>query len=140
MPLAPELASPSTANESLFFTNIFATGTRTVRGMEAITLSIPPTPGRSIVKRENNGGLFTIGEIFKEQGYDLVAMPWYALFAPAGTPNAIINNLAKAAIDAINDPVVKKKLIDMEITVRKRAYAGGADQIDEKLKMKAGCQ
>ena len=33
-----------------------------------------------------------------------------------------------------------KKLIDMEITVRKRAYAGGADQIDEKLKMKAGCQ
>lgn len=60
----------SLANKSLFFTNIFATGTRTVRGMEAITLSIPPTPGRSIVKRENNGGLFTIGEIFKEQGYE----------------------------------------------------------------------
>jgi tripartite-type tricarboxylate transporter receptor subunit TctC len=52
---------------------------------------------------------------FKEQGYDLVALPWYALFAPAGTPNAIIDNLAKAAIDAINDPVVKKKLIDMEL-------------------------
>jgi hypothetical protein len=33
-----------------------------------------------------------------------------------------------------------KKLIDMEITVRKRAYTGGADQIEEKLKMKAGCQ
>lgn len=60
----------SLANNSLFFTNIFATGTRTVRGMEAITLSIPPTPGRSIVKRENNGGLFTIGEIFKQQGYE----------------------------------------------------------------------
>ncbi|WP_445736517.1 LTA synthase family protein [Mariniflexile sp.] len=60
----------SLANESLFFTNIYATGTRTVRGMEAITLSIPPTPGRSIVKRENNGGLFTIGEVFREQGYE----------------------------------------------------------------------
>ncbi len=58
------------ANQSLFFTNLYATGTRTVRGMEAITLSIPPTPGRSIVKRKNNTGLFTIGEIFKEQGYD----------------------------------------------------------------------
>lgn len=59
----------SLANESLFFTNLFATGTRTVRGMEAVTLSIPPTPGRSIVKRKNNQGLFTIGEVFKEKGY-----------------------------------------------------------------------
>jgi phosphoglycerol transferase MdoB-like AlkP superfamily enzyme len=57
------------ADESLFFTNIFATGTRTVRGMEAIILSIPPTPGRSIVKRKDNQDFFTIGEVFKEQGY-----------------------------------------------------------------------
>lgn len=60
----------SLANRSLFFTNLFATGTRTVRGMEAITLSIPPTPGRSIVKRENNQQLFTIGEVFKQKGYE----------------------------------------------------------------------
>ncbi|SRX75358.1 LTA synthase family protein [Aequorivita antarctica] len=59
----------SLANHSLFFTNLFANGTRTVRGMEAITLSIPPTPGRSIVKRENNQHLFTIGEVFKQKGY-----------------------------------------------------------------------
>lgn len=59
----------SLANNSLFFENLYATGTRTVRGMEAITLSIPPTPGRSIVKRKNNQGLFTIGEVFKEKGY-----------------------------------------------------------------------
>jgi phosphoglycerol transferase MdoB-like AlkP superfamily enzyme len=57
------------ANESVFFNNLYATGTRTVRGMEAITLSIPPTPGRSIVKRKNNTGLFTIGEVFKQEGY-----------------------------------------------------------------------
>jgi hypothetical protein len=60
----------SLAQNSLFFTNLYATGTRTVRGMEAITLSIPPTPGHSIVKRENNQDLFTIGEVFKEQGYE----------------------------------------------------------------------
>ena len=59
----------SLADQSLFFRNLYATGTRTVRGMEAITLSIPPTPGRSIVKRNNNTGLFTIGEVFKEKGY-----------------------------------------------------------------------
>ncbi len=56
-------------NESVFFNNAFATGTRTIRGMEAIVLSVPPTPGRSIVKRPNNSNLFSIGEVFKQQGY-----------------------------------------------------------------------
>jgi len=60
----------SLAQNSLFFSNLYATGTRGVKGMEAITLSIPPTPGRSIVKRDNNQELYTIGEVFKQQGYD----------------------------------------------------------------------
>lgn len=59
----------SLANHSVFFTNLFANGTRTVRGMEAVTISIPPTPGRSIVKRVDNQHLFTIAEVFKEKGY-----------------------------------------------------------------------
>ncbi len=60
----------SLSKKSVFFTNLYATGTRTVRGMEAISLSIPPTPGRSIVKRKNNQNLFTIGEVFKQKGYE----------------------------------------------------------------------
>lgn len=59
----------SLATNGLFFNNLFATGTRTVRGMEAITLSISPTPGRSIVKRKNNQGLMTIGDVFRKKGY-----------------------------------------------------------------------
>jgi len=59
----------SLAEKSISFDQLYATGTRTVRGMEAVTLSIPPTPGRSIVKRKNNTGLFTIGEVFKQKGY-----------------------------------------------------------------------
>jgi phosphoglycerol transferase MdoB-like AlkP superfamily enzyme len=58
------------ATEGLFFTNLYATGTRTVRGLEAITLSIPPTPGQSIVRRPENEGLFSLGYIFKDRGYD----------------------------------------------------------------------
>lgn len=58
------------AKESLFFSNFYATGTRTVRGMEAITLSIPPTPGRSIVKRPDNENMFSSGFIFREKGYE----------------------------------------------------------------------
>lgn len=58
------------ALESVFFTNLYATGTRTVRGMEALTLCIPPTPGQSIVKRPGNDNLFTIGSIFRLRGYN----------------------------------------------------------------------
>ncbi len=59
----------SIANESLFFKNLQATGNRTVRGMEAVTLSIPPTPGQSIVKRPNNSNLYTISNVFKSKNY-----------------------------------------------------------------------
>ena len=58
---------------SLFFKNFYATGTRTDRGLEAITLSIPPTPGRSIVKRiGREAGYSSLGQQFKAQGYDSV--------------------------------------------------------------------
>lgn len=59
--------------QSLAFSNFFATGTRTDRGLEAITLSIPPTPGRSIVKRiGREAGYASLGQQFAAQGYDSV--------------------------------------------------------------------
>lgn len=58
-------------NESLNFTNFFATGTRTVRGLEALTLSIPPTPGSSIVRRPGNENLFSIASILKPLNYEM---------------------------------------------------------------------
>ncbi len=41
-----------------------------MRGLEAVTLSIPPTPGNSIVRRPGNDGLFTLGSVFQDRGYD----------------------------------------------------------------------
>lgn len=60
----------SLAQKSIFFENLYATGTRTVRGMEAVTLCIPPTPGQSIVKRPENRNLYTVSNIFKSRAYD----------------------------------------------------------------------
>jgi len=57
------------AQKSMFFSNLYATGTRTVRGMEAVTLCIPPTPGQSIVKRPNNQNLFTVSNVFADRNY-----------------------------------------------------------------------
>lgn len=57
------------SEQSIFFTNLYATGTRTVRGMEALTLSVPPTPGNSIVRRPNNQNLFSVSTIVKSKNY-----------------------------------------------------------------------
>jgi tripartite-type tricarboxylate transporter receptor subunit TctC len=50
---------------------------------------------------------------FKELGFDLVAKPWYALFAPAGTPPAVVDRIARAAIAAVTDPALNQRLRDM---------------------------
>lgn len=57
------------AQRGLFFDRIYATGTRTVRGIEAVVLSIPPTPGQSIVRRPAGTGIFNIGTPFRHEGY-----------------------------------------------------------------------
>lgn len=59
----------SLARKNLVFDQMYATGTRTVRGMEALSLAIPPTPGSSIVRRPGNEHLSTIGAIFRSKGY-----------------------------------------------------------------------
>ncbi|MGE6992926.1 LTA synthase family protein [Pseudomonas sp. NPDC047961] len=59
--------------QSLYLNNFYATGTRTDRGLEAITLSVPPTPGRSIVKRiGRESGFASLGQQLRAQGYDSV--------------------------------------------------------------------
>jgi arylsulfatase A-like enzyme len=58
------------ARESLWFRHCYAGGTRTVRGMEGLTLSIPPIPGQSVLRRKGCENLGTLGSVLKAQGYD----------------------------------------------------------------------
>lgn len=60
----------SLVEQSLLFTQVYAAGTRTVRGLEAITLSLPPHPGSSLIKRNNATSFFSIGTVFQSKGYD----------------------------------------------------------------------
>ncbi len=57
------------AGQSLWFSRVYATGNRTVRGMEALSLALPPTPGESIVRRPNNGLLFSLGSVLEDKDY-----------------------------------------------------------------------
>ncbi|MFK7000994.1 LTA synthase family protein [Flavobacterium oreochromis] len=59
----------SLAVQSTQFTNLYAVGNRTIRGLEAVTLCLPPSPGESIVKRKDNKNKFSTGSVFKEKGY-----------------------------------------------------------------------
>ena len=61
----------SLADKSIMFTNLYAVGNRTVRGLEAVTLCLPPTAGESVVKRKDNANKFTTGNLFKKQGYQV---------------------------------------------------------------------
>jgi len=47
---------------------------------------------------------------FKESGYDIEGSAWYAMFAPAGTPKAAVDQVSKAAIDATHTPDVRQKI------------------------------
>jgi len=57
------------ANEGVFFNQLYATGTRTVRGLEAIMMSIPPTPGQSILRRPKSDDVFNLGAVFRQKNY-----------------------------------------------------------------------
>ncbi len=59
------------AQEGLYFPNVYATGTRTVRGLEAVTLSMPPQTGMSVIRQKDNGNLYNVGTVFKARGYDV---------------------------------------------------------------------
>lgn len=58
------------AQEGLLFTRLYATGTRTVRGLETLALGTPPIPGQAIVRRPDNEHLATAGQILRRQGYE----------------------------------------------------------------------
>lgn len=55
----------------LAFDRVYATGNRTVRGLEAVTLSLPPCPGQSIIKRPNNAGMHSTGALLRDKGYNV---------------------------------------------------------------------
>ena len=57
------------AKEGMSFSRFYATGTRTVRGLEALSVGTPPTPGQSIVRRPNNDDLENLGEELGEHGW-----------------------------------------------------------------------
>ncbi|NGY36993.1 sulfatase-like hydrolase/transferase [Flavobacterium sp. XN-5] len=97
----------SLATQSLLFTNFYASGNRTVRGLEAVTLCIPPTAGESVVKRQDNKDKFSTASVFKAKGYS-------AKYLYGG--DAFFDNMEDFFSGNGYDIVDKKTLLPQEIT------------------------
>jgi phosphoglycerol transferase MdoB-like AlkP superfamily enzyme len=57
------------ASQGLLFSNAYASGTRTVRGLEALTTSFPPIPSVSILRRPGNENIANWGRVMDGLGY-----------------------------------------------------------------------
>ena len=69
LPLTPSLDLLS--SEGIWFDNLYATGTRSVRGLEAIVSGYTPTPARSVVKLpKSQRNFFTLASLLSQQGYE----------------------------------------------------------------------
>jgi phosphoglycerol transferase MdoB-like AlkP superfamily enzyme len=69
LPLTPEF--DKLTNEGTLFTNLFSTGTRSVRGIEAVVTGFLPSPSESVVKLNNSQtDFYTIASLLKQKGYD----------------------------------------------------------------------
>jgi tripartite-type tricarboxylate transporter receptor subunit TctC len=62
-----------------------------------------------------NGRLPTLPEVptAKEAGVDYQMSIWAGIFAPKGTPKAIVDRLAAALSKALDDPAVQKRMADL---------------------------
>jgi phosphoglycerol transferase MdoB-like AlkP superfamily enzyme len=58
------------AGQGLWFTRLYATGTRTSRGMEAVAAGFPPTPAPAVLKLPRaQHGFVTLGTLLRRRGY-----------------------------------------------------------------------
>ena len=68
LPLTPELERLS--QKGLWFSRLYATGTRSIRAVEALVTGFPPTPARSILKLNlSQHGFFSLASLLKREGY-----------------------------------------------------------------------
>jgi phosphoglycerol transferase MdoB-like AlkP superfamily enzyme len=90
------------AADGLLFTNSYATGNRTVRGMEATLLGLPPIPGQSIIRQESGHNVFSLPALLKSLGYQtLFLYGGYSYYD--NMKDFALNNGIERVID-INDP------------------------------------
>jgi phosphoglycerol transferase MdoB-like AlkP superfamily enzyme len=91
--------------DCITFEDHYATGTRTVRGLEALTLSVPPTPGSSILRRPHHDNLFNISTVLIPLGYQMEF--WYGGYGYFDNMNAFYEKNGFKVFDRLSIPSEK---------------------------------
>jgi phosphoglycerol transferase MdoB-like AlkP superfamily enzyme len=116
------------ARESLWFSRVYATGNRTVRGLEALSLALPPTPGQSIVRRPHNEKLFSLGSVFEDKDYGvLFAYGGYGYF---DNMNAFFDANDYRSIDRRAIPAARVEFENVWGVADEHLYDQVIDEID----------
>jgi len=69
LPVTPNLEKLK--SEGIWFSQLYATGTRSVRGIEAVVSGFPPTPAQSTVKLPlSQSNFFTLASLLNEKNYE----------------------------------------------------------------------
>jgi phosphoglycerol transferase MdoB-like AlkP superfamily enzyme len=103
--VAPEFEK--LADSGLLFTHIYATGTRTVRGLEATLLSLPPIPGQSVIRRAEGQNVFALPSLLKSHGYQTAFI--YAGHSYYDNMKDFCMSNGVSRVFDINDPMFKKQ-------------------------------
>ena len=125
MPLTPKL--DALAKEGTLFSSMYCTGTRSVRGIEAVFAGFPPSPAESIVKLSGSQvGFATAATILKQAGYN-------TSFIYGGMAN--FDNMASFFNGNGIDNIVDESVFDKERD--KYAFKGTWGYSDEDLSVMA---
>jgi phosphoglycerol transferase MdoB-like AlkP superfamily enzyme len=124
-PLTPNFDALS--KEGVLFTNLYCTGTRSVRGIEAVVTGFLPSPSESVVKLGNSQqGFFTLAAALKRKGYS-------TSFIYGGMAN--FDNMASFFNGNGFEDIVDQEDFDADGT--KYAFKGTWGYSDEDLAVKA---
>lgn len=125
MPLTPELDKLS--KEGILFTRLYCTGTRSVRGIEAVVTGFIPSPSESVVKlSDSQTDFFTLASLLKGIGYN-------TSFVYGGMGN--FDNMASFFNGNGFDNIIDEAVFDKDN--HKYAFKGTWGYSDEDLATKA---
>ena len=125
LPLTPEF--DKLTKEGLLFTNLYCTGTRSVRGIEAVATGFIPNPSESVVKLSNaQQGFFSLADVYGRLNYD-------TSFIYGGMAN--FDNMASFFNGNGYKNIIDET--DFDIDGQKHAFKGTWGYSDEDLAVKA---
>jgi phosphoglycerol transferase MdoB-like AlkP superfamily enzyme len=126
------------AAQGLLFTQLYATGTRTVRGLEALSAGLPPLPGQSLVRRPGSAGMQTLGAVLRTHDFEATFL--YGGYGYFDNMNAYFSSTGYGVRDRSDIPgervgfanvwgIADEYLFDDAIAWMDRAAAGGRRQL-----------